>query len=410
MPVDQLSHLEGCVSYRLDESISHRTGLTAYQLITNPSTIAADPDLPIYATVDALIRKLSKNHNAPAGTSRVLPFKDLDYSLQRHFRRHISHYITNSTLLVFDTPLVVSPMMVDPAMFDRTPSMPCLSTNIRKQLISRFPNKLRERQKSLLLGLPCVCRPAPTKSGLMRKSQAKAYAAARLTFLNARGAFLPTLLFEDTISALKSIWAVYNTGTFPENTVTFPEYKSGIYFYYRRNLPAKPTWENEADELFHRQEALNTALNSFARFSFDDPSHARVVRSRWPYLLRVLSWWHPYLPWLANGYPEPHTKYNETKTNWAIAAFRATRRHLFTLLRQYVPSHHFTQDHRLIYHRRGFPTTIPHPFTFDPTYPYPANPTDPAHTDTLIAYLNSQSILSVLPPAYQPLIRCPILH
>ena len=109
MPADQLAHLEGCVSFRIDPDISHRSGLTAYQLITNPHTIAADSDLPIYSSKEALIRKLSKNHNAPAGTSRVVPFSDLDYALQRRLRRHVSYSIRDTTILVFDTPSSSTP-------------------------------------------------------------------------------------------------------------------------------------------------------------------------------------------------------------------------------------------------------------------------------------------------------------
>jgi len=408
MPVDQLAHLEGCVSFRLDESITHRVGLAAYQIITNPNTIANDPDLPIYSSVDALIRKLSKNHNAPPGTSRVLPVKDLDYSFQRRLRRHVSYRINSDILLVFDTPLVVAPMMVDPAVFDRTPSLPCLSEDIRKQLVSRFPNKLRVRQKSLLLGLPCVCRPTPTKTGLMRKSQAEAYAEARVRFLWERGGLIPPILFQATVDHLLRIAEIHHPLAGDPNRLdqfvhpsTHPHDLHPTYSYYRSflSLPADPTWEQEADALTRRADSFSSFLSNYPRQITD----RRLLRRRWPYILRVLSWWHPYLAWLQSGFPEPHTKYSDYKTSEARKVYASIRTRLHNILRTFVPSHHFTPSYRLVLHP-GFHTSIPDPFTLDHRFPPIYNVQDHAQHDRLVAYFNDPNTISLnnqpLPPEY----------
>lgn len=406
MPVDQLAHLEGCVSYRLDESITHRAGLAAYQTIFDPHTIANDPDLPIYPSVDALIRKLSKNHNAPAGTSRVLPVKDLDYSFQRRLRRHVSYRINNDTLLVFDTPLVVAPMMVDPAIFDRTPSLPCLSEDIRKQLVSRFPNKLRVRQKSLLLGLPCVCRPTLTKSGLMRKSQAEACAEARVRFLWERGGLLPAALMGTTVDFLTRIAEFRHPDE--GSLETHDQHRASgrhkildtyhSYFYFSRNLglPHEPTWEQEATALTRRASSFSDFLGSYA-VTFGDNRRLRIAR--WPHILRVLSWWHPYLSWLADGFPEEHTKFNTYQTANARKTYQSIRTNLHKVLRTHVPAHHFTAEHRLVL-RPGFATSIPHPFTLDPHYPYPDAVYDRAQHDRLATYLDGSQPTDPLPPHY----------
>lgn len=405
MPVDQLAHLEGCVSFRLDESVTHRVGLAAYQIITNPNTIANDPDLPIYSSVDALIRKLSKNHNAPPGTSRVLPVKDLDYSFQRRLRRHVSYNIDSNTLLVFDTPLVVAPMMVDPAVFDRTPSLPCLSEDIRKQLVSRFPNKLRVRQKSLLLGLPCVCRPTPTKTGLMRKSQAEAYAEARARFLWERGGLIPPILFQATVVHLLRIAEIHHPRAGDPNRLDQFVHPSTrfhdlhpTYSYYRfsLSLPADPTWEQEADALTRRADTFSSFLSNYPRQITDH----RLLRRRWPHLLRILSLWHPYLPWLRDGYPPPHTKFSQNQTDTARKRFRSIRTALFAILRAHVPSHHFRTNNHLILHRAGYHKTYPHPFDFYPTYPYPSDIHSTVQRDRLSAFLDTLKATDPLPPLY----------
>lgn len=412
MPADQLAHLEGCVSFRIDPNISHRSGLTAYQLITNRDTIAADPDLPIYASKEALIRKLSKNHNAPAGTSRIVPYSDLDWVLQRRFRRHVSCSISSNTILVFDTPLVVDPMMVDPAIFERTPSLPCLTESTRDKLVSRFPNKLRVRQKSLLLGLPCVCRPLPTKSGLMRKSQADAYAEARLRFLHERGALLPNPLFERTTSLLSSIFQFSHAhaGDLEEDPESPRPYRSmgtrthtvrGFYIYkygVRLATPPDATWEQEA--LAHSRRAGNFAGTLREATVVPSPGDRRLIRARWPHILRLLSLWHPYLPWLRDGYPSPHTKFSETQTNTARDHFRSIRTALFAILQTWVPSHHFRTNNHLILHRAGYHKTYPHPFDFYPTYPYPSDIHSTVQRDRLSAFLDTLKATDPLPPLY----------
>lgn len=411
MPADQLAHLEGCVSFRIDPHISHRSGLTAYQLITNPHTIAADSDLPIYSSKEALIRKLSKNHNAPAGTSRVIPYTDLDYALQRRFRRHVSYSIRDTTILVFDTPLVVDPMMVDPAIFERIPSLPCLTETTRTKLVSRFPNKLRVRQKSLLLGLPCVCRPLPTKSGLMRKSQADAYAEARLRFLHERGALLPNPLFERTTSLLSSIFQFSHAhaGDLEEDPESPRPYRTmgirtrtvrsfHVYYSNRLNLPPDPTWEQEA--LAHKERAGNFAGTLREATVVPSPRDRRLVRVRWPHLLRILSLWHPYLPWLRDGYPPPHTKFSQNQTDTARNHFRSIRTALFAILRAHVPSHHFRTNNHLILHRAGYHKTYPHPFDFYPTYPYPSDIHSTVQRDRLSAFLDTLKATDPLPPLY----------
>jgi len=413
MPADQLAHLEGCVSFRIDLTISHRSGLTAYQLITDPHTIAGDPDLPIYSSKEALIRKLSKNHNAPAGTSRVVPFSDLDYALQRRINRHVSYRINRhvsyrinrDTVLVFDTPLVVDPMMVDPAIFERTPSLPCLTESTRTKLVSRFPNKLRVRQKSLLLGLPCVCRPLPTKSGLMRKSQADAYAEARLRFLHERGALLPDALFTATTSLLEAAFTFHagRGGTLEHDEPTYPyngyTHKAFAYCYYgnfRLAVPRDPTWEEEA--LAHKERANNFAAT--LRNLLIPRECENLIPHRWPHILRAISLWHPYLPWLRDGYPPPHTKFSQNQTDTARKHFRSIRTALFAILRAHVPSHHFRTNNHLILHRAGYHKTYPHPFDFYPTYPYPSDIHSTAQRDRLSAFLDTLKATDPLPPFY----------
>lgn len=405
MPADQLAHLEGCVSFRIDPDISHRSGLTAYQLITNRDTIAADSDLPIYSSKEALIRKLSKNHNAPAGTSRVVPFSDLDWALQRRINRHVSYSISSNTILVFDTPLVVDPMMVDPAIFERTPSLPCLTESTRDKLVSRFPNKLRVRQKSLLLGLPCVCRPLPTKSGLMRKSQADAYAEARLRFLHERGALLPPALFPTTTSLLQAAFTFHagRGGTLEHDEPTYPHdgytHKAYAYYYYnnfRLAVPRDPTWEEEA--LAHKERANNFAAT--LRNFLIPRECENLIPHRWPHILRAISLWHPYLTWLRDGYPGPHTKFSAAQTDDALKAFRSIRTALFAILRAWVPSHHFRTNNHLVLLPPGHAPKYPHPFDFYPTYPYPSDIHSTVQRDRLSAFLDTLKATDPLPPLY----------